>query len=168
MRFLYLVSVWTHILAATIWVGGLFFLVLVVVPWLRRGRSEIAVTFLTETGERFRFVGWLCFAMLLVTGTFNLAVRGVRIADLRDPGWWTSAFGSAVALKLGLFVLIVTLSAVHDFGVGPRAAEAMAATPEAPRARSLRRTASILGRLNGLLALAMLAVAVILVRGWPG
>ena len=81
MHALYLLSVWVHILAATAWVGGMFFLVLVVVPWLRKGEGSNAAVFLRETGERFRSVGWACFGLLLVTGTFNLWVRGVRVSD---------------------------------------------------------------------------------------
>ena len=59
MHALYLLSVWIHILAATVWIGGMSFLVLVVVPWLRRGGRVEAAVFLRETGERFRNVGSL-------------------------------------------------------------------------------------------------------------
>lgn len=68
---LYLFSVWVHILAATVWIGGMLFLVLVIVPWLRRGGRADPALFLRETGERFRNVGWTCFGLLLVTGTFT-------------------------------------------------------------------------------------------------
>jgi len=167
MRLLYLTSVWLHILAATIWMGGLCFLVLVVVPWLRSGAATDAGTFLRETGERFRSVGWICFAVSLVTGTFNLWMRGVRASHFADPAWWTSPFGSATGLKLGLFALVVVISWVHDFGVGPRAVEVMEHDPKSPEAAHLRRQASMLGRLNGVLGLALLALGVVIVRGWP-
>jgi hypothetical protein len=39
--------------------------------------------------------------------------------------------------------------------------------PGSPEAARLRRMASLLGRANALLALALLAIAVALVRGWP-
>lgn len=170
MRLLYLTSVWVHILAATVWIGGIFFLVLVVVPWLRRGGvgTVNAGAFLRETGERFRNVGWICFALLLLTGTFNLWVRGVRLGNLASAEWWASPFGSAVGLKLAGFAVVLAVSAVHDFVIGPRATEAIQRDPRSDEAAALRKRASRLGRLNGVLALVLVALGVVLVRGWPG
>lgn len=167
MRTLYFVSVWLHVLAATIWIGGMFLLVLVVVPWLRRGGRAAAGTFLRETGVRFRTVGWACFLVLAVTGTFNLWIRGVRPGHFLDAGWLDSPFGRTVTLKLGVFAIVLAASVVHDFVVGPRAAKALERDAGSPEAARLRRMASLLGRANALLALALLAIAVALVRGWP-
>jgi uncharacterized membrane protein len=163
VRALYLVSVWIHVLAAMAWIGGMFFLVLVVVPWLRRGGRENAGAFLRETGERFRAVGWACFAVLTVTGTFNLWVRGVRLSSFADPDWRATDFGRSVVLKLLAFALVVAVSGYHDFFVGPQAAAAI--ERREPTAEPLRRRASLLGRVNALLALGLVAIAVTLVRG---
>lgn len=167
MHALYLVSVWLHILAASAWVGGMFFIVLVVVPWLRRGGRERAGTFLRDTGERFRAVGWTCFAVLLVTGSFNLWVRGVRLADFLRPEWLSSPFGKTLLLKLAAFTLVLGISAAHDFFVGPRATRTLELDGRAPESVRFRRQASLLGRINALLALAIVALAVMLVRGPP-
>lgn len=167
MSTLYLVSVWLHVLAATAWLGGMFFLMLVVLPWLRRGDRATAAKLLAETGVRYRAVGWACFAVVLVTGTFNLWVRGVRLHDFASGEWLASSFGRTVLLKLGAFTAVVAISAVHDFVVGPRAAAELTRAPDSPRAHALRRQASLLGRVTFLLALLLVALGVVVVRGVP-
>jgi uncharacterized membrane protein len=167
MYALYLFSVWLHILAAMTWIGGMLFLVLVVVPWLRRGGREHAGAFLRATGRRFRTVGWGCFVVLALTGTFNLWMRGVRLTDFVRPEWLASPFGRAVLSKLGVFVAILIVSAAHDFVVGPRATSAIAASPRSSEVENLRRQASVLGRANAFFALVIVALAVMVVRGAP-
>lgn len=167
MQALYVASVFLHILAAVVWVGGMFFLILVVVPWLRRGHRATAGTFLRDTGTRFRTVGWACFALLFATGALNLWLRRVRPGDLLRPEWVGTPFGRAVILKLTLFALVIILSFVHDFVIGPRATRAMETDPGGEEALRLRRAASWMGRLNALLAMALVFLGVVLVRGWP-
>jgi copper resistance protein D len=154
MHTLYLVSVWLHILAAIVWIGGMAFLVLVVVPWLRGQDRANAFALLRDTGTRFSRVGWTCFVILVVTGAFNLYVRG---ADFTSREFYTSTLGQAVMLKLAIFLAVLIVSAVHDFIVGPRAVKSAS--------ESDRKKASILGRLNALFALALVALGVIIVRG---
>ena len=82
MRDLYLFSVWLHILAATVWVGGMAFFMLVLVPLARSPAvGKNAGALLHWIGVRFRAVGWASLAVLVVTGSFNLYARGVRWAD---------------------------------------------------------------------------------------
>lgn len=167
MHALYLISVGIHILAATIWIGGMFFLVLVLVPWLRKGTRPDAVLVVRETGERFRGVSWACFVALMLTGTFNLWVRGVRLTDFVSAEWLASPFGRTVLFKLGVFVLVLGLSAMHDFVIGPRATQVLLRAPGSPEAKTMRRRASLMGRLNVALALMLLVAGVLLVRGTP-
>lgn len=167
MNVLYLLSVWIHILAAMVWVGGMLFLVLVAVPWLRSGQRAQAAAFFRETGPRFRSVAWTCFVVLLITGTFNLWMRGVRLTDFGRAEWLSSAFGKTVLLKLSVFFLVLLVSALHDFVVGPRATRALAQDPRSSEAQRERGRASLMGRINVALALLLVALGVGLVRGWP-
>lgn len=167
MQALYIASVCLHILAAVTWIGGMLFLVLVVVPWLRRGNRAQGAAFLRETGVRFRTVGWTCFGILIVTGTFNLWMRGVQLSDFVRAEWLGSPFGRSVIYKLATFALVLMVSAVHDFVIGPRAAAAMEEDASSPRALKLRRQASLCGRINAGLAIALVFFAVVIVRGWP-
>lgn len=165
MGALYLFSVWLHILAATTWLGGIVFLVLVIVPALRHADRATAVTLMRDSGQRFRTVGWSCFFVLSLTGAFNLWWRGVRWSVLFDSAWSATLFGRVMWLKLAVFALVLLLSGVHDFLLGPKASRALIQVPHGPDAERLRRAASLLGRLTALLALALFALAVVLVRG---
>lgn len=167
MQLLYLISVWIHILAATVWLGGMFFIVLVVVPWLRQEGGLNAGAFLRQTGARFRKVGWVCFGLLSITGTFNLWMRGVELADFARVDWRSSSFGKTVLLKLSVFLAAIVISLVHDFVVGPRASSAIAEAPRSRQSAMLRRRASLLGRINVVLALVLVGLGVMLVRGTP-
>jgi copper resistance protein D len=164
---LYLVSVWLHVLAATLWLGGMLFLVVAVVPVLRRMERGSAAALMHSVGVRFRAAGWVCFALLLLTGAFNLAVRGVRWADLMRAEFWDSPLGRPLSVKLAAFALVLVLSAWHDFWVGPRATQVAHEDPTGPEAQGLRRRASRIGRANVLLALVLVACGVVIVRGWP-
>ncbi len=168
MRWLYLVSVWVHVLAAAIWVGGMIFVALVVVPVIRRKELQGAAARLIHfTGIRFRWVGWACFVLLVLTGLFNVLVRGIGWADFFTPQFWAGPFGRLLAAKLVVFALILASSAVHDFVIGPRAVALWQERPGSAEAAHLRRQATQFGRLNLLLALTIVALGVMLVRGTP-
>jgi putative copper resistance protein D len=74
---LYLINVSVHILAALLWLGGMFFFALVGAPVIRKVPSpELRTQLFKQLGEQFRVVGWISIATLLVTGVLNLHFRG--------------------------------------------------------------------------------------------
>ena len=168
MRLAYLVSVWIHIVAAVVWLGAMTFLALVLVPTLRaRGDRHLTAELMHGAGLRLRGVGWTALGILGVTGIFNLGRRGFGLASLASGALWSGPFGHAFALKMLLVLVVVVLSLMHDFWVGPRAGSATAGDPQSQESARLRMAASWLGRLNLLLALVIVMLAVMLVRGWP-
>lgn len=168
MQGIYLFSVWLHILAAVAWVGGTLFLAIVLVPAIRRPEfARIAAALIRFTALRFRWVGWVCFSIFVLTGLLNLAARGIGVKDVQDAAFWQGSFGRTLAIKLILVLLILLISAFHDFFLGPRAAAAWEARQDSPHTLRLRRQAVQLGRLNLLLALAVILLGIMLVRGAP-
>lgn len=150
-------SVWLHVFAVLVWVGGMAFLSVVLVPVLRRAAPERLSELVKLTGERFRIVGWLCLGVLVVSGAFNLYARGIRLAHLHSPEFWETSWGHVLAVKLLLVVGLLGLSAVHDFVVGPRASAGRGGT-------SLARW---MGRTTLLVALVTVVCGMMLVRGCP-
>ena len=145
----------------------MFFLVLVAVPWLRQGDRKKASAFFSATGKRFRTIGWWCFSALAITGTFNLWVRGVRFSSFADPIWIQSQYGRVVIAKLMVFFVVLCASLFHDFVLGPRATKAGLADPTSAHSERFRKQASWLGRLNVLLALVLIMLGIMIVRGCP-
>lgn len=164
---LYTLSVWLHIFAATLWIGGMGFLVFVIVPELRKpGANRASMANLVHAlGVRFRTLGWLALGTLLLTGSYNMTVRGIKWADVFSAEGWQNPTVRALGIKLSLFAIVLLVSGVHDFKVGPRATEVWQREPDSAAATRLRKMASHMGRINALLALAILWLAVLVVRG---
>ncbi len=172
---LYQILVYVHVLAALFWLGGMFFLAAVGAPALRSLESaQLRARLFHALGVRFRRSAWVAIVVLVVTGIWILHQRGVlRWAVMGDPVWWGTPWGRALFWKLVTVILMVSLSAVHDFVLGPRASRAAGVSEEgerspprdvAPAARSRRRTA-LLARATGVLGLILVYWATRLARG---
>lgn len=104
-----------HLLAASVWVGGLIALTAAVVPGLRRGGEDAALARVVL--QRF---GWLASAsvgVLIVTGLYN---SGQQVASL-DALLFT-LYGQALLLKLGLVVIVGWLGLINSARLHPRVA----------------------------------------------
>lgn len=162
----YPLSVFIHIIAAVTWIGGMLFIVMVLAPLLRsEDFRPVATRVLHVTGKKFKRIGWACLWLLILTGFFN------TLARYGYPGQSWAGFGAAVFAnkvlmhKLYTLGVILVLSYLHDFHIGPAAVRAMRNAAEAPETLRLRRTAAWMGRANLLLALMIVWWALRLVRG---
>jgi putative copper export protein len=99
---------WLHVVLATFWVGGMIFLSLVIVPYIKDKpfRNEA----FQEVGKRFSLYGtMITLFLLLITGLANayLLHGGITRRSIME--------------KLGLFAIIVVVSLVHDLWAGKKA-----------------------------------------------
>jgi copper transport protein len=98
---------WLHLVAASIWVGGVTTLALLVWP-------------LAPTLRRRAFLGFARLAVVLV-GAMVLAggyLALVRLPELSDL--WETQYGRFLLLKMGIVALALTWGAVHHLFVRPR------------------------------------------------
>jgi uncharacterized membrane protein len=152
--------VWLHLLAAVVWIGGMTFLSLVLVPVLKRdGRvGEHAALFKT-VALRFRSLVWGAMAILVASGPVLAANRAIPLAE---PGRWPALFAG----KIALVTLLLFLTLLHDLVVGP-AVRRLLARPETERTsyhRLLLKYSVLVPRASLLLALLILFLAVVLAR----
>lgn len=120
------VRLFLHVLAATVWVGGQLTLAFLVPP-LRRLGAQLP----RAAAQAFNRVAWPAFAVLIVTGIWNVfAVRGqvhggyevtlwVKIVLVAVSGLtaWLHARASSAA-GLAIFGALTGLSAVAALFVG--------------------------------------------------
>ncbi len=135
-----LIIQWLHIVAASVWIGGLLILLLAV-----RGQASQA-----KAGAVRRFSTTAGFAIVVValTGTFRAVIEIGSIGQL-----FGSAFGVLVLVKVGLLIILACLGAINRFRNVPRAPAIL---------RGLRRVGStevVIGTAAVVIAAALVNVA---------
>ena len=158
-------SVFFHLLFVTFWIGGMLFTAAVLVPATRKKLASQRGLLFTELGTRFSRLSWLAFPLLILTGYMALLGRGFTNDTIFSMSFWQSSYGSTLSLKLYFFGAVLILSGIHDFWLGPKAAQLMDDEPTSNQTKKYRKATSWIGRINLLLGLAILYFAVTLVRG---
>ena len=125
------VRLFLHVLAATIWVGGQLVLA-ALVPALRRFGTDV----LGAAARRFNQVAWAAFAVLVVTGVWNIAAVHGQISH-------DASYRNTLIVKLVVVAISGITAALHA------------------RARSPAGLA-VFGALTGASALAALFLGVLL------
>ncbi len=163
---MYYVSIYTHILSAIFWIGGMLFTAAVLVPATRHKLLKNKKgAFFTLIGKKFSRISWVLFIVLIITGITNLLARGFTMDQLLTASFWTDIFDGHLSIKLHLFAIVLIISGIHDFYAGPKAAKLMDEEPDSKKTKKMRKLSSWLGRLNLLLGLAILYYAMRLLRG---
>jgi copper transport protein len=125
-----------HLIAGSIWLGGLIGLL---VLWLslRRSRppgSPSRVTVLAVVVPRFSAVAFVSVLVLLATGTSATIIHMPTVNAL-----WDTSYGQAILVKIGLLVLAMALAAGNLFRTKPGL---MAAREHTERGESASRLLS--------------------------
>jgi len=100
------IRLFLHVLAATIWVGGQITLA-ALVPVLRRLGAEIP----RAAARRFNQVAWPAFAVLVITGIWNIAAVQSQIHG---------SYETTLVVKLIVVVISGVTAALHARARNPR------------------------------------------------
>lgn len=155
-----IVCIWVHLLAAVAWIGGMLFLSLVLVPVFRRqGMVHQPGGLFRTIAVRFRVVVWVSVAILVPTGALLLSQR---TESLLDPSGWPLI----ARLKVLLVAILISLTAIHDFWLGPRLGRLVRSSAQSGNLANSRLQPLLpwVARLGLLLSLGILLVAVALAR----
>lgn len=151
---------WVHLIAAVVWIGGMVFLSLVLVPILRSsGFTEDMRAVFRAVAQRFRLVVWGAILILLVTGLLMLAVRfGGSDSGFHMP--------TILLIKLPVVGLLIALTAAHDFWVGPQVRNLSTIPPDRRTTGQelLIRLSPIMARVSLILSLVVLLLGLAVAR----
>ena len=140
---LYHLSIGLHLTAMALWLGHMFVWSLIIGPALKGVQPAADAEILRERSLFRGGLGWPALAVLVITGVYQLGVRGIGIADLVSGAAFAGAQGTILAVKLALVACMVFYQAVFAHGRAPIAIY-----------------------FNMLAALVILAASTVLVRGW--
>lgn len=152
----YIISVYLHILFAAIWIGGMLFLPLVLLPSIKQVSNKIDILY--ATGIKFRVHGWMSIFGLILTGAYNMYAKGIPFSITYLA---TDTYGKLLGTKLLLFSCMLTIVTVHDFYIGNKAIDQM----RIDNSTKFRIIARWSGRINLMLSLAIAFLGVAISRG---
>jgi copper resistance protein D len=165
---MYFLSVWLHILAAAVWVGGLIYTAAVAVPFALTHEPAERQRLLRGLARRFRWIGWGSIGVLFITGLGNLTLRlsPIKFAqilngDLFNPDKVEQLIAIWLPWKLMLIVVMIGLMALHDI----TSIQAAKRSEGSRASASGNRMGSRAAALATLVAILVLYVSVRLVRG---
>ncbi len=132
----------------------------------------MGLMFLRKAALRFRGIAWVLLGLLVVSGALALESRGIGFDRFTEDGFWSTEIGTALGVKIVLVGVLLVMSGIHDFVLGPRVSDLMQQVPrgEQPPTStvSARKRLVMLARLNLLVAIVVAVVGLMLVRGVPG
>lgn len=105
------IRLYLHVIGASIWVGGQFS-VAYLVPLLRAQGADVA----RAAARRFQQLAWMAYALLLVTGVWNLLA--IHVGDQ------SGEYLATVFAKLGLVALSGIVAAYHAILTAPAVVDA--------------------------------------------
>ncbi|MDQ3678729.1 MAG: copper resistance protein CopC/CopD, partial [Actinomycetota bacterium] len=106
---------WVHLLAGSIWLGGIGLIVLVWRQTLRRGARPLRVAVTREVLPRFGRIALPAFAAVSASGVVSLLVQLGELNNL-----WQTAYGRVLLVKITLVALIALASWWHAMRLRPR------------------------------------------------
>ncbi len=110
-------SLFFHIAATVIWIGGILLITFLVVPEIHRALADQPALFqlLTRLRKRFTILGNLALAVLIVTGLLQMSTDPNYEGLLRFSNRWSQA----LLIKHILIIVMALCGLLLQFGLAP-------------------------------------------------
>lgn len=155
---------WIHVIGAALWVGPQVFLA---TGWPGAARqiadTATKVEVIRVLTQRFAYLGGFGLLLLAGAGTYLIWTWRDYYAQPGEVGFWELRYGVVFTVKMASLAVMLAVTALHMFVVGPRQLDAMAAEGRgepgaAARLARARRHSRALSGTGLLLALAIMGM----------
>lgn len=100
---------WFHLLAASLWSGGMVAFTAVIFPtWFRYGEQHVKL--IADMAQRLSGLAGIALAAVLLTGLYNSWIEVRTLSAL-----WMTPYGNILSVKLLLVLALVTLGASNRY-----------------------------------------------------
>ena len=109
---------WLHLLSTSIWVGGIIFIALTLMPAIWKRSSPERARALVKLLPRFSVIALVCVVIAASSGSFN--------ADVQLTSWnqfLDTTYGRTLIIKILLFIVMMLISYYHAFRLRPALAK---------------------------------------------
>jgi uncharacterized membrane protein len=149
---------WLHLLATVAWLGGLAAIAILVLPAAKHVlKPPDQLAFIEGIQRRLEPLAWFSFAILIVTGLFQLSVNPHYNGFLSTSGQWSLA----ILAKHTLVILMIVISAIQTWEVLPAIRRGLMRIEKGgideAEVRHLQKRETLLLRLNIALSVLILA-----------
>lgn len=126
-----------HLIFSAIWLGGLLYISLALIPAARALPERAQALLLARGAPEFGAIAIVSAAALALTGSLNAGVHLTSLAQFA-----TTTYGIVLFVKIELFLIMVAISAYHAFWLRPRLSRALAQNAQS-RLATLRAVAGV-------------------------
>lgn len=140
------VSLWLHVLAAVIWIGGIATILMVVLPSGRKITADGIPALMGEVSKRFTPIANVSIGLLLLTGLVLVFARQTPGPGANETWPWT------LGLKIPLAALMFLIHFYRNLFLVPKIGRTTSETAKA----SFRKLSLTLVKINFGIALAVL------------
>ena len=109
-----ILSLWLHLIAIAVWLGGIVFFLVVFAPAVRELNPGTGIQALNQGRINLEAVSWAAITLVLITGIVNLILR--KQASAATEGEFYTAI---LSVKLFLFLAMVVHHCLQVFKYAP-------------------------------------------------
>lgn len=129
-----LLADWLHLLSASVWIGGLVYLVAILAPILTHVAAQDRIEFLGPFTQRFSNLALTSVVALVATGSY---AAWNNIPDVNAVT--ATAYGRTLAVKIAFLIPVLGIAAVNLLVIRPRLLQAARRMIETARALAVQR-----------------------------